>query len=360
MKNKYRVAFVGAGGIARAHGYALSVLPYYYHDVPEVKRIVVASKTPESREAFAARYGFDEAVEPDELFARSDIDAVFILSPNEFHSPQLKKALFDLRASRIFVEKPIVVSREEAHELSELKVPADRFVQTGFQFLQMSAIRRALRWWREDGLGDPIHFHCRYLHSGYLEKRYRQERQWRLKPSTEGGGALVDLGSHAVSLLIAFLGKELEVLSAKQSGFFEDVPQKSDLCTTVLLSDQTSGAVGSLVASRISAGAGDLLELDIRGTQGSLRFSTEQPDVLEIFNRTGQGHWESISCGSDYQPATGFPSPKVPGGWLRSLVHAHYLFFGGKDDSAFIPDLDHALAVQRFIHCAIEKKERDR
>lgn len=358
MKNKYRVAFAGAGGIARAHAYALAALPYYYQqDVPEVNRVAVASKTQESREAFAARYGFDEAVEPDELFARSDIDAVFILSPNECHSPQLKKALFDLRASRIHVEKPICVSREEAHELSELKIPEETVIQTGYQFLQMSPVRRALRWWREDGLGTPIHFHCRYLHSGYLEKRYRQERQWRLKPAPEGG-ALVDLGSHAVSLLIAFLGKELEVVSAKQSGFFEDVPIQSDLCTTVLVRDQTSGAVGTLVASRISAGAGDLLELEIRGTQGALRFSTDRPDGLEIF-KTGQGHWESIYCGSDYQPVTGFPSPKVPGGWLRALVHAQYLFFGGKDDSAFIPDLDHALAVQRFIHCALEKKERD-
>jgi len=111
------------------------------------------------------------------------------------------------------------------------------------------------------------------------------------------------------------------------------------------------------VASRVSAGTGDLLELEIFGTQGALRFSTDRPDGLEIF-LTGQGHWESISCGSDYPPVTGFPSPKVPGGWLRSLVHAHYIFLGGRDLDAFHPDLDHALAVQRFIHGAVEKMEK--
>jgi hypothetical protein len=31
------------------------------------------------------------------------------------------------------------------------------------------------------------------------------------------------------------------------------------------------------------------------------------------------------------------------------MMHAHYLFIGGKDDKAFVPDLTHGLAVQRIV-----------
>jgi hypothetical protein len=31
------------------------------------------------------------------------------------------------------------------------------------------------------------------------------------------------------------------------------------------------------------------------------------------------------------------------------MVHAHYLFLGGTDEKAFIPDLRHGLEVQRLV-----------
>jgi predicted dehydrogenase len=191
------------------------------------------------------------------------------------------------------------------------------------------------------------------LHSGYLDPAYRDRRRSRLQPS-EIGGAIADLGSHAISLLIAFLGDELAIIGAKSSGSFEDVPCASDLCASLLLTDERTGAAGSVTASRISAGSGDLLELEIWCTNASLRLSTLQPDMLYLSQRGGTpDHWEQIFCGNDYKPASAFPAANVPAGWLRSLMHAQYLFFGGSDSNAFQPGLDHGLAVQRLVRqCA--------
>ena len=58
MTNIFRIGFLGAGGIAQAHAYALDVLKYYYHDAAQIKKVVVASPTPESRQEFASRFGF--------------------------------------------------------------------------------------------------------------------------------------------------------------------------------------------------------------------------------------------------------------------------------------------------------------
>jgi hypothetical protein len=53
-------------------------------------------------------------------------------------------------------------------------------------------------------MGKPIHFSARYLHSGYLEKDYRDSRRNRLM-ATPTGGALADLGPHVLSLLILLI-----------------------------------------------------------------------------------------------------------------------------------------------------------
>lgn len=347
MSAPCRIAFAGAGAIARAHAYALAALPYYYAGVPERVRVAVASRTRDKAAAFAARFGFSEAVELDELWRREDIDTLFIAGPNESHCGQLCAALRMPGIRRIYLEKPVCISAAEEGRIEQAAVPDGVAVQTGFQYLQMPAARRALKMWRRGEFGDPVHFEARYLHDGYLDRAYRDARRSRLQP-TPAGGALSDLGSHAFSLLAAFLGTDLEVVAARQSGRFDDVPEDSDLCTSALLEHRGSGAAGSVVASRVSAGAAESLDLEIRGTLGAFRFSGDRPDVLESAVRLSRT-WNATPCGGEYLPASAFPGANTTGGWLRSLVHAHYLFFGGADADAFIPDLRHGLAVQRLL-----------
>ena len=63
---EHRIAFIGAGGIANAHAYALSALPFYYEDAPKFVLAAVSSVRSESRENFADRFGFAEALSTDE------------------------------------------------------------------------------------------------------------------------------------------------------------------------------------------------------------------------------------------------------------------------------------------------------
>jgi predicted dehydrogenase len=353
---KHRIAFVGAGAIARAHAFALSALPYYYPGVPQLEPVVVASATPEHRQQFAARHNFLCASAPELVWGRHDLDTIFILGPNRVHFSHVLQALQMTAVKRIYVEKPVCVNPDEELVLLQLNksLRPDCLIQVGFQFLQMAAVQHALNLWRAGFFGSPIHFHARYLHSDYLNLEYRKTRATRLTSAPEGG-VIADLGSHLFSLLIAFLGNQLTVVAAQQSGTFRDVPAESDLCTTVLLSDGQSGAAGTVVASRVSMGAGDVLEVELRGTRGALRLSTERPDELQIFSGDNPGAWQSICCASDYGPLSQFPFHSAPAGWLRSLIHAHYLFFNGGCSETFKPDLTHALLVQRLIRSVVEQ-----
>lgn len=347
MAAKIRVGFLGAGGIARAHAYALAALKFYYPDAPDVQTVVVASPTPQSRQGFAERFGFQEAVSPESIWDRTDLDALFILGPNTTHTPQLFKAVNQTQIRRIYVEKPLGTSQHDILALQELdQQPHGKFILVGYQYLQKAPIRQALSHWQTGVFGAPIHFHAEYLHSSYLNPAYRKKHPDRLQPIPVNGAA-ADLGSHVLSLLIAFLGDQLVVQAASASGHFTDVPHHSDLCTTALLQEASSGAVGTLRASRVSAGTGDQLALELRGERGALLFSTSQPDAYETY-LPDEG-WRRHEVNSDYQPHTTFPSDYAPSGWLRALVHNHYLFFGGNSAASFLPDLSHGLQVQRLL-----------
>ena len=56
----------------------------------------------------------------------------------------------------------------------------------------------------------------------------------RLTPAPDGG-AMADLGSHGISLLMAFLGENLQITSAVQAGRFADVPDDSDLFSLIVI-----------------------------------------------------------------------------------------------------------------------------
>jgi len=345
---KATVGFIGAGGIARSHAYALNSLRYYYNDAPGIELASVCSSKEESRSAFASKYGFLRSCSLDEFVADSSMNTVFILGPNKVHFEHLSAALGMASVKRIYLEKPVCSGEEE--EKAILKLAADNpeiTIQVGFQYLFSPAVREALSLWKSGIFGKPVHFEFKYYHPDYLKKEYRNKRVTRLTPAPDGG-AMADLGSHAVSMALAFLGNRLVITGALQAGSFGDVNEGSDLYSLISLYDQGSGAAGTLAASRISSGTGDSLSFELFAENGALRYSSDTADYFEYYSGDS-GVWMRKMVGSTFRPVTSFPSGHVPAGWLRSMVHAHYVFLTGSADESIIPDIMHGLAVQRIV-----------
>ena len=346
--NTVNIGFIGAGGIAKAHVYAVNALKFYYNDLPDLRLKAVASRTVESRSEFVSKYGFEKALSIEEFASDTDINAVFILGPNNVHFEHFKMVLNMPSVKYIYLEKPVCASLQEEEEMKKLlQETAGKRVQVGFQYLLTTGVRSALKMWHSGELGKPVHFDLKYYHGDYLQQGYRSKRVTRLTPAPDGG-AMADLGSHAVSLLMAFMGNDLQIHSALQGGSFPDVPAGSDLFSSLSLFEKNTKAVGNLSASRISSGSGDLVQLEIYAEKGALRYSSLHPEIFEYY-KEGSNEWVKKIIGSDYLPVSGFPSVHVSPGWLRALVHAHYLFFTGEDDGSFIPDLVHGLSVQRIV-----------
>jgi predicted dehydrogenase len=347
-KEKAIVGFIGSGGIARSHAYSLNALRYFYNDAPVVEMEAVCSATPESSKRFAENFGFNKSCALEEFLKEKKINTVFILGPNKVHYEHLRMVLGMTGLKRIYLEKPVCSSLEEEKSIAGLiKFHPAIEIQVGFQFLFAAVIRDMIAFWRTGRLGNPVHFDLKYWHSDYLRKEYRDHRASRLSPAPDGG-AMADLGSHSISLLIAFLGKQLRITGALQGGRFSDVRQDSDLFSLLSVYDEASGAVGTLSASRISSGTGDYFAFDLYASKGAMHYSSATPDFYEFYTEES-GIWSRKQVGSNYKPVSTFPSPHVPPGWLRSMIHAHYVFLSGNEQNEFVPDIDHGLAVQRLV-----------
>lgn len=341
--------FIGAGGIAISHAYATQAIKFYYANAPEVILESVTSARQESRTRFAQKYGFSSTQSIDQFINNKKIESVFILGPNNIHFEHFQMALNMPGIKSIYLEKPVCSTEEE--EIKMKKLFAENSgkikIQIGFQYLQTSAIREALKLWNRGIFGKPVHFDLKYYHGDYLQADYRKKRSGRLTPAPDGG-AMADLGSHAISLLVAFIGNNLQITGAIQAGNFPDVNAGSDLFSSISLIDPDTKAAGHLSASRISSGSGDMLSLELFAENGRLSYSSENPKLFKYYLEKSNQQIVKYT-GSDYSPDTVFPSRHADPGWLRSLIHAHYLFFTEGDTGSFIPGLDHGLTVQRLV-----------
>jgi predicted dehydrogenase len=348
LQEKAIVGFIGAGGIARSHALSINSLRYYYDEYPETDLEAVSSSTAKSRDAFAKRFGFKRSLSIDEFVVNDKIDTVYVLGPNKVHFEHLAAVAEMPSIKRIYIEKPVCSTLEEEINMVIIsKEHPEIKIQVGFQYLFMPSVREALIFWNTGILGKPLHFDLKYYHGDYLNKGYRDKRTSRLTPAPDGG-AMADLGSHAISMAIAFLGNKLKIISAIQAGEFEDVSVGSDLFSLITLIDRSTKAAGTIAASRISSGSGDMFSMELYAEKGTIRLFSQSADHFDYFLEE-TGSWKRIVTGSNYTPVTSFPSGHVPPGWLRSMIHAHYVFLTGNDLKAFVPDLNHGLNVQRII-----------
>ena len=86
-----------------------------------------------------------------ELLARADIDAVVIVTPDHWHTPQ---AIDAIKAGKdVYCEKPISLTIQQGRRLVETVQRYGRIFQTGTQYRSIPTIRQVCEFVRAGGLG---------------------------------------------------------------------------------------------------------------------------------------------------------------------------------------------------------------
>ena len=190
-----RVGLVGAGFISSQ--YLQSIV-----GMPEVQLVLVADPDPRS---LATVRDVPTSVDPEEVLSNPTIDCSCLLTPHYLHFPQALMALRNRQ--HVITEKPIALTVAEADVLTATAREVGRHLIVR-QYLHSAPFVTWILERLSDGMGQVMSVGIEYRTSQLDVLNH--PHQWRGTWKLAGGGALVDLGIHAIDLL-RFLFGQLEI-----------------------------------------------------------------------------------------------------------------------------------------------------
>ncbi len=302
-------AIVGAGVIAAQHGIVIDQLP------DRLELVAVVDRDAAKAEALVGKHGGAVFATLEEAFAAGPIELVVVCTPTGEHGPVAIEAIE--RGAHVIIEKPAEITVERADEILAAQQRGDRIVSVISQHrfdpsteIVLDRIRAgelgrltsgvaAIDWWRGQS----------YYDSG----------DWRGTWALDGGGALMNQGVHTVDLLVAALGRPVEVFGYTATNAHERI-EVEDVAVGVVRFE--SGALGVLHAST-AVYPGLVTRLQVHGDRGSaviendrltyLHATAADADATEIAMgaQNGDANQASRYHGEDGRPQVAGTS--VPG-----------------------------------------------
>ena len=191
-KKIIKVGIIGCGGIAtKKHMPSLA-------KVADCQMVAFCDIIPEKAEASAKKFGTPDAkwyVDYKELLADPEIDVVHVCTPNRSHSFITVDALE--AGKHVMCEKPMAINSEEAQKMLDAKNRTGKKLSIGYQgrFRDDSLYMKKEA---EDGTFGEIY----YAKATALRRRAVPTWGVFLNEYEQGGGPLIDIGTHALDLTL--------------------------------------------------------------------------------------------------------------------------------------------------------------
>ena len=213
---------------------------------------------------YADPYKAEYSDDLDAVINRQDVDGFVICAENTRHLPLLEAAI--PAGKPIFCEKPFTASTADAGAAMKLIREHGTIVHMGYVQPFTDLMQGIARTVAEGKLGTITHARFRNAHHAAYGRWFDSEDLvWFHDPELAGGGAFMDMGTHAVHLVRTLLGP-VEKVSATIDNVSGIYPRVDD-CGTALLRF-ASGALGTVEASWVQTGGSGGLELT--GSEGTL------------------------------------------------------------------------------------------
>lgn len=185
-----RVGFVGLGNIGHYHADKIV-------DISNVDIVGGVDINPDARARFAEKYGV-ESFESYERLYDADIDCVIVTTPNKFHEEYAVAALQS--GLDVLLEKPLAHSLESAERIAEAANNAEGFCMVGFHNRFRNPVQ-VVKGYQDDGRLGTV----RHVEANFIRRRGIPGRgSWFTNRDIAGGGALIDIGVHAIDLALHF------------------------------------------------------------------------------------------------------------------------------------------------------------
>ncbi|MEA3476876.1 MAG: Gfo/Idh/MocA family oxidoreductase [Bacteroidota bacterium] len=199
-----KIAIIGCGYIADYHARGLQAQA-------NVEIAMAVDTQLEAAKKFAASYNIKE-VESDamSILDRDDIDAVVLGIPNKYHAPYALEFLKN--GKDVFLEKPMAMNSTEGKEVMEVANANKQLVMVGHMWRFDTEVEHIRKVVSSGKLGKIIKTKGYGIHENWGPSG------WFTQKELAGGGALADMGVHAIDTVRYILGDPKPVSVYAQIG----------------------------------------------------------------------------------------------------------------------------------------------
>jgi len=291
----------------------------------DVSTIAFCSRDAERAKQFAGQFGNGNAyADIDSLLTDDQIDIIYIALPHTLHA---KTAIQCLNAGKhVLVDKPAATHTKDIVSMVQTAAANDRKLRVLHQQRFHRGNQRLLEIVANGDLG---RVHLVRLQIGMWMRGYSA---WRFDPRLAGGGALMDLGPHALDLILTLLGTPVAVTARTTDLALHE--KVEDFCAVTIEFADGRMAVADFSYSSHAYGG----QIDVFGSEGSsvIRGSMQQAAEWSMMKRNGsdEGPWEtSDDVGDCFGDAIAAMHGEIAGSVASEAYH--YVNIGHVIDAAY-------------------------
>ena len=309
-KPRLSIGLIGSGYMGKAHVFGFATAEKVFDLPMQIDLHTVADISDEAAARAAHAFRFRNATSNwREMLANPEIDMIDITTPNALHKEMALEAI--AAGKHVYCEKPLATRADDALEMAEAAEAAGVKTQVGFNYLCNPMIKLAREMIAGGDLGEIRSY--RGLHAEDYMANADDPYTFRHDPA--GGGALADLGSHALATAEFLLGPIVKLLGDRVTNIPERPDGKGgrraievdDIGRAFLRFE--NGASGSIEANWLATGRKMQHDFEVHGSKGALWFSQERLNELHFYSTQdapGRKGFRRIEAGPEHPPYGSF------------------------------------------------------
>jgi predicted dehydrogenase len=342
-KPKLRLGLIGTGFMGKTHVFGFATAQKVFDLPHDITLHTVADVTEDAARRAAAGWGFARATADWRSMVNDpEIDIVDITAPNALHKEMALAAI--AAGKHVYCEKPLAPLADDAREMAEAAEAAGIRTQVGFNYLCNPMIHVAREMIAAGELGEIRSY--RGVHAEDYMTDPASPFTFRHDPA--GGGALADIGSHALATAEFLLGPITRVMGDCVTAI-DSRPGADGRPRAIEVDDIgraflrfANGATGSIEANWVATGRKMQHDFEIYGSKGALLFSQERFNELHFYatgDAPGRRGFRRIEAAPDHPPYGAFcvaPGHQLGFNDLKAIEVAGYInAIAGKGDEPF-------------------------
>jgi predicted dehydrogenase len=202
-----RVALMGLGSYATRVANAMK-------NSTKAKLVGAVSGTPQKLKDWQSKYNITEKNcysydTFDSIKNNPDIDAVYVITPNALHKPNVIRAA--QAGKNVICEKPMAINASDGQEMINACKKANVKLLVGYRMHFEPKTLEIIRQRNAGSFGKILYF------DGQSGFSIGNPNQWRLNKELSGGGAMMDIGIYSVNGARYMIGEEPVWVTAQET-----------------------------------------------------------------------------------------------------------------------------------------------